>query len=962
MGSKTTQADRFCFFFHSDFPEYHTKNINYSSSTNLNPSVYQSPPNGISNTKYTIYTFIPVILFQQFRMFFNLYFLLVALSQLIPTLRIGYLVTYFGPLCFVLMITMSKEALDDLKRNRRDKELNKELYHVVNPHSNTESTEFTIKPSSDLKVGDILQLTKNSRVPADLLLVKCVDDVSMFIRTDQLDGETDWKLKIPLSLTQNSAISNQRTVKINYEHPHKDLYSFFGTASLQSPSTAASPSQDIELSTISNTASIPLNIDNTLWANTIVASTTTIYGMVLYTGKDTKSMLNTKQPHNKIGIVDLELNYLSKLLFLFTFCLSLIMLVFSSNQSEWYVLVTRFMILFSSIIPISLRVNLDMAKTYYTYSIQKDDSMQCIVRTSHLPEEMGRISYLLSDKTGTLTKNEMELKKLHLGHVAYTTDTFMDMHSSNKVPLMLIALSVCHNVTPCLSEYGTMDYQASSPDEIAIIQFTERVGYKLVHRDLNEMHIEINGILHIYKILCIFPFTSASKRMGIVVQSPTKEILFYIKGADTVISKCSIPTDWLQEETMNMAREGLRVLCVSYKVLDSKTYENFKERYLVAQLSPDRQTQTDKVFNSLSINCQVIGLTGVEDKLQDNVKHTLETLREAGLKIWMLTGDKIETAQSIATSTRLCFKDQEMVVLNKQTNPMDCIELLKKLDASICLVIDGESLQCCLEHCKEEFISRSVECSAVVCCRCSPTQKADVTQLIMDYTKKRVATIGDGGNDVGMIQTGHCGIGIVGKEGKQASLAADFSITEFSQVARLLLWHGRCCYKRTSKLSQFVIHRGLIISFLQAIFSSIFFFAPIALYQGFLLVGYSTLFTMWPVFSLVLDQDVTPDMAMEYPELYKELVKGRVLNNKTFLIWTCISIFQGGIIMMLALYLFESEFIHIVAITFTALIFNELIMVALEINTWHRYMVLAEVSSVLVYLIAMVVLPDFSIF
>ena len=192
-----------------------------------------------------------------------------------------------------------------------------------------------------------------------------------------------------------------------------------------------------------------------------------------------------------------------------------------------------------------------------------------------------------------------------------------------------------------------------------------------------------------------------------------------------------------------------------------------------------------------------------------------------------------------------------------------------------------------------------------------------------------------------MIQTGHCGIGIVGKEGKQASLAADFSITQFSHIARLLLWHGRCCYKRTAKLGQFVIHRGLIISVLQAVFSSLFLFAPIALYQGALLVGYSTLFTMWPVFSLVLDQDITSNLAMEFPELYKDLVKGRSSSLKTCLIWAAISIYQGGIIMLLALYLFDNEFIHIVAITFTALIFNELIMVAIEINTWHWYMVYA---------------------
>eukprot|EP00834_Sanchytrium_tribonematis_P004332 NODE_207_length_12890_cov_0.936518.p2 type:complete len:1046 gc:universal NODE_207_length_12890_cov_0.936518:12842-9705(-) len=1002
MGSKNSNSDRFCYFFHSDYPDYATGNpkytTEYNSSYDIKPAVYKSPPNSIENTKYTIYSFIPLILFEQFKMFFNMYFLLVAMSQLIPQLRIGYLITYFGPLCFVLMITMSKEALDDLKRKRRDGELNKELYKVIDSsvdNLEAQNEYTTIKSASQLRVGDVIMLTKNSRVPSDLLLVKCVDgskkeaigevdqNESMFLRTDQLDGETDWKLKVPVPHTQNIPLHQCKYIKVNYEEPHKDLYSFFGTMMVEkfsldakphspslSPQSATSDHSMIELKHLNGSKSpyeaIPLSIDNALWANTIVASNTVVYGLVLYTGKETKSMLNTKMPQNKVGIVDLELNYLSKVLFVFTFALSMIMYLFSTNKSEWYILITRFMILFSSIIPISLRVNLDMAKTYYSYAIQKDDQINdTVVRTSHLPEELGRIEYLLSDKTGTLTKNEMELKKLHLGYVAYTVETFDELMENIKPKALelVIALAVCHNVTPSYSEFDkTISYQASSPDEIAIVEFTKRIGYSLIHRDMGSIHIKYHNTIHVYKILQTFPFTSETKRMGIVIQDAMDNITLYVKGADTVVAKLVLANDWLDEETTNMAREGLRVLAVAKRDLDTKLYKSFQERYLAAQLSPDRVQQTNKVFDFISKQMTLLGLTGVEDKLQDNVKHTLETLREAGIKIWMLTGDKIETAQTIAMSTRLCSRDQELLPIAKCTSPNDCLDILRKIDSNsnYCLVVDGLSLQTCLDHLKDDFIKRAVELPAVVCCRCSPTQKADVTKLIMDFTGKRVAAIGDGGNDVSMIQTGHCGIGIVGKEGKQASLAADFSITQFSHIARLLLWHGRCCYKRTAKLSQFVIHRGLIISFLQAVFSSLFFFAPIALYQGALLVGYSTIFTMWPVFSLVLDQDVTPNLAMEYPELYRDLVKGRALNTKTFLIWTVISIYQGGIIMLFALYLFESEFIHIVAITFTALIFNELIMVAIEINTWHRFMVYAEVASVIVYLIAMVVLPDFS--
>lgn len=232
------------------------------------------------------------------------------------------------------------------------------------------------------------------------------------------------------------------------------------------------------------------------------------------------------------------------------------------------------------------------------------------------------------------------------------------------------------------------------------------------------------------------------------------------------------------------------------------------------------------------------------------------------------------------------------------------------------------------------------------------------------------------------------GIGIEGLEGRQASLAADFSISQFNHLGNLLLVHGRRSYKRSSALSQFVIHRGLIISTMQAIFCAVFYFSSVQLYQGFLVVGYETkffikikkaemklprsllkcvylvfrygtLYTMFPVFSLVLDKDVSGKIALTYPELYKELSKGRSLSYKTFFIWVLISIYQGGVIMYGALIMFEDEFIHIVAISFSSLILTELIMVALTIRTWHHLMMLAEVFSLAFYLLSLVVLKDY---
>jgi len=452
--------------------------------------------------------------------------------------------------------------------------------------------------------------------------------------------------------------------------------------------------------------------------------------------------------------------------------------------------------------------------------------------------------------------------------------------------------------------------------------------------------------------------------MGIVVRDrQTGEILFLQKGADVVMAKIVQRNDWLEEETANMAREGLRTLVMARRRLSEESYNEFKEQHRLASIKLEgrNEAMTAVITEYLERDLELLGLTGVEDKLQDDVKSTLELLRNAGIKIWMLTGDKIETATCIAISTKLVARNQyihQVAKLQTADQARDQLEFLQnKLDC--CLVIDGDSLQLCLNLFKTEFIEITTKLSAVVACRCSPTQKADVARLIRTHTKKRVCCIGDGGNDVSMIQAADVGVGIVGKEGKQASLAADFSVTQFSYLTKLLLWHGRNSYRRSAKLAQFVIHRGLIISVMQAVFSAIFYFAPIALYQGWLMAGYATVYTMAPVFSLVLDRDVSEDLALLYPELYKDLVKGRVLSYKTFFTWLMISVYQGAAIMIMSLVLFENEFLNIVSISFTALVLNELIMVALEITTWHVYMIISEIVTLVIYVVSIMFLPEY---
>ncbi|GFS05805.1 phospholipid-transporting ATPase [Elysia marginata] len=951
--------------------------------------------NVVRNQKYSIITFIPIVLFEQFKIFLNLYFLVMALTQIFPDLRTGYLYTYWGPLGFVIFVTMCREAVDDYRRYLRDKEANSQKYKRLTKDGVVQL------PSSDIQVGHLIILEKDQRVPADMILLKTSEtDGGCFIRTDQLDGETDWKLRLSVQNTHRLP-SNEDILNIKAhvfaEKPQQAIHSFIGTYTRS----------DVDCSVEDS-----LSIENTMWANTVVASGTAL-GVVIYTGGETRAVMNTSQPSSKMGLLDMEINTLTKLLFSAVFILSLVMMILKGFGGPWYRYFMRFIVLFSYVIPISLRVNLDMGKAFYSWVIQRDKHIPgTTVRSTTIPEELGRITYLLSDKTGTLTQNEMIFKRLHLGTVSFTSETMDEVQShlrtsytigssssatptrstgpvrrnvTTRVTEAVRAIALCHNVTPVFESAPassnsssptrnddteadqqlkqSVTYQASSPDEIALVTWAESVHLTLVKRTLDSITLRTpTGGQATYTILQIFPFTSESKRMGIILRDEAGEITFYLKGADVVMQSIVQYNDWLEEECGNMAREGLRTLVVAKKVLSEDQYQEFESRYQQAKISiQERNTKMQAVIEGLERDMELLCLTGVEDRLQDAVRPTLEMLRNAGVRVWMLTGDKLETAICIAKSSKLVSRLQDIHVFQTVTDRgeahLELNSLRRKNEAA--LIITGDSLQVCLKYYEHEFVELACQCPAVVVCRCSPTQKADIVNLLKTHTGKRTCAVGDGGNDVSMIQAADAGIGIVGKEGKQASLAADFSITQFSHIGRLMLVHGRNSYKRSAALSQFVIHRGLIITTMQAVFCSVFYFVSIALFPGFLTVGYATVYTMYPVFSLVLDKDVSADIALTYPELYKDLTKGRSLSFKTFFLWVLISIYQGGIIMYGALLLFEAEFIHVVSITFTSLILTELLMVGLNVRNWHYLMIVAQVFSFGIYIASLAVLRDY---
>lgn len=324
----------------------------------------------------------------------------------------------------------------------------------------------------------------------------------------------------------------------------------------------------------------------------------------------------------------------------------------------------------------------------------------------------------------------------------------------------------------------------------------------------------------------------------------------------------------------------------------------------------------------------------------------------------MLTGDKLETAKCIGVCTGFKSEYQSFFEISSTDDEAILTRLAGFDPENHCLVVTGAAIETIFldGFLVESFLDKTKKAKSVILCRCAPKQKAQVARAIKEKFEKVVCCIGDGGNDVGMIQESNVGIGIEGKEGLQASLASDVSVRRFMDIELLFLWHGRLSYLRTSKLSNFIFHRGLIITTIQVIFIVIFYYVSINIYNGFLIMGYSTVFTNLPVFALILDKDIPMRQALNYPILYNHVQKGKNMNMRVFLCWLWKSIFQGSAIIILSILMMSKTFTEMVTITFTALIFIEFLNIASMIRTWHRYIFMSIVVSLILYFFCLIFL------
>jgi phospholipid-transporting ATPase len=451
-------------------------------------------------------------------------------------------------------------------------------------------------------------------------------------------------------------------------------------------------------------------------------------------------------------------------------------------------------------------------------------------------------------------------------------------------------LAVCHTVIPEKnSETGEVTYQAASPDEGALVEGAAKLGFEFVTRRPRTINVNILGKNLEYEILNICEFNSTRKRMSTVVRTPEGKIRLYCKGADTVImERLAKSGNEIVEKTLGhleeYACEGLRTLCMAYRDIPEDEYSSWNQQFQAAATTiVNRQDELDRVAEYLEKDLILIGSSAIEDKLQEGVPETIFTLAQAGIKIWVLTGDRQETAINIGYSCKLIQENMSVVIVNEDTlvatkqlmqTRLDALESGKGKESGVeqvVLVIDGATLKHALsKECEKIFFDLATQCKAVICCRVSPLQKALVVKLVKRYSESILLAIGDGANDVSMIQAAHVGVGINGMEGLQAARSSDFAISQFRFLKKLLLVHGAWSYQRLCKLILYSFYKNIALYMTQFWYTFYNGFSGQTVYESWTNTMYNVIFTVLPPLIIgFFDQHLSARLLDRYPEMYK---------------------------------------------------------------------------------------------
>ncbi|XP_060531020.1 probable phospholipid-transporting ATPase IA isoform X2 [Cylas formicarius] len=886
--------------------------------------------NRISTAKYSIIRFFPLFLFEQFRRWANIFFLMIALLQQIPDVSPTGRYTTLVPLIFILSVSAIKEIIEDIKRHRADDETNHRIVEVLR-----EDLWANVR-WKDVVVGDIVKVSNNNFFPGDLVLLSSSEPQGMsFIETANLDGETN--LKIRQALPSTAKLTTIQELKhfsgsVECEPPNRHLYEFNGVLK-----------EDLKQCE-------PLGPEQILLRGAMLRNTSWIFGLVVYTGHETKLMRNSTKAPLKRSTIDKLTNIQILWLFGLLVIMCLICSIFNflwtnangklhsyigleeSSKNFLFNLLT-FLILFNNLIPISLQVTLEVVRFIQAIFINMDVEMYheetdtpAIARTSNLNEELGQVKYIFSDKTGTLTRNVMEFKRCTVGiDVYHSGSNIMIQHlredhkNADRIKDLLVVLSVCHTVIPEKMGDGQILYHAASPDERALVYGAAGFGYVFESRTPDYVEIDALGVKERYEILSVLEFTSARKRMSVIVKDPRGKIKLYCKGADTVIyQRLAVNErtnnelkDTLLQHLEAFATEGLRTLCCGRVELSQSDYEEWKTVYNTASCSlQNRQEMVEEAANLVEKNLILIGATAIEDKLQEGVPEAIAILLKADINLWVLTGDKQETAINIGYSCKLISQGMKIITLNEDSLDkareailLNCEELGDNLEKQneIALIIDGTTLKYALScELRTDFLKLCVSCKVVICCRVSPMQKAEVVEYVTKYTKSVTLAIGDGANDVAMIQKAHVGVGISGVEGLQAACASDYSIAQFRFLLRLLLVHGAWNYSRMCKLILYSFYKNICLYVIELWFAIYSGWSGQILFERWSIGLYNVIFTALPPLAMGLfDKSCSANKMLAFPQLYKPSQSGELFNIRVFWIWIANSLIHSAFLFWL---------------------------------------------------------------
>ena len=801
---------------------------------------------------------------------------------------------------------------------------------------------------------------------------------SVYIKTDQIDGETDLKLRKPVNSLNNGFFENEvflgDDVEFFIDLMNTELNNFNGVIHSIDENYRLVIDKD------------PIGVENTIWSGCSI-NKAEIHGLVIAVGPECRLVKNSKySKKKKITSLDIQINRFAIFLFVMMVIISVTNSSIQGNIrfsfATFLIQAFRFIILLSFLIPISLRMFITVGRFGYGRQISNDDEIEgTLCKNEGIVEELGKIEIVLSDKTGTITQNQMYMDKIALSKGIFNKDAYKDMVSEyyvnkgeiNENVFVSLALSfvICNNVI-LRNDDGRSYFDASSPDEIAMVEYFEQLGFKILER--NDREIGFNDLAnkeHWYKIKQVFPFESAKKRMGIIVEKIEEDesensFFLYVKGADSVMKEKVGNIDekiLIEENTLMLASEGLRTLVFARKQLTKKEFEDYQETYK-QNLIKSRKQSNEALVIELEKEMTYIGITGVKDLLQENISESFSYIEQAGLKLWVLTGDKLETAKHICLSTGLAKRSRPIKVLEANTD-VDLLNYqsskLSKFDITdVVLMIDGDLFIKASQLSDISFIRFLYSYNYVCFARCTPAHKYRIAQIIKKNLKKVLLAIGDGGNDVGMIQIANVGVGIFGKEGNQAALAADFTINKFEYLCKLIFFHGRNAHRGISAISNFILHRSLIISWIQQIFSILFHMISMPVFDGMLIMLYSAVFTVFPILSVIYDIDIEWHQLRDYLNQYKK--SGNGISVKVFLIWNFVSFYQGGAIFISALFLFEDYLSSFVGITFTALILCETFNVIFLVSRCSKILSISTAVTFILYICCVFIFKsDFNI-